>query len=255
MKSITGMDRRLPSLIVLILIIGVFNLSFFVSFEARSQPANMYVINGFILGPDGSAVPNATIEVENPLTEEVVYRESVEDGSYTANLGELENGWEDGQDIIITARSPVHSSVTIQPVASEGGKDYLNFTLTAFMIDHPVTGEKISMGMTNYTIRLLILTTLNVSWISYSIDGEEIGNTTNATCDFIPKDFTEGTHTLRVVLTNGTGETYTQEVFFNLEKEDVGSEIDLFMVILIVVIVITGILVMILFKKRSAKKP
>lgn len=237
--------------LILFLLVSAFCISPFFSTESSAQPGtHFYIISGTIFDEDDNGVPNATIEILNKDTGETQYREANEKGNYSYNLANHEEGWEEGNEIVITARLSVFASVTIFPREDDpGGKEDVNITVPYLMILSPGAGEKLMKKGENFTVKIEYLPKIDLSHISYTMDSIEIANITANSTNLFFKDYADGTHKLRVIVTYTSGESHAKEIFFTLESEEEDG-IDLMIVALLLVIVI-AVIAFVLYRKAS----
>ncbi len=246
--------------VITILVISSMLLLSMIPHDTTAQPStHFYIISGTIFDGDENGVPNATVELLNPETGEIIVKESNDLGNYSANLANFQEGWEDGQEIIITAYKDVFFSVSIYPDSTADGEAgagmEVNITLPFLIIIAPESSEKIVKKDEGYIVRIEFLPTINLSYISYLIDDVEFANTTQNSTQLITKDFKDGTHKLKVVLTDTSGGTpQTKEIFFTLESEDDGMNIDGIIIVILVVVVI-GVIGIVLYMRNAKQKP
>ena len=112
---------------------------------------DQFIIYGKIYGPSNTCATNATIHIINPLTNEVIEDEADENGSYSNNLANFNDGWEDGQKIILLARYNVSNRVEIYPKKDNGGMRK-NISLPALQILSPSQGMKLEKKLWNLLI-------------------------------------------------------------------------------------------------------
>lgn len=240
-----SMNHDFPSIgsgtrcfVIVLVLVGLACLLPCLGPESSAQPAHLYIIDGSIFDPDFGKVPNATMTIENLATGEVMDDQADENGNYSANLANLQEGWEEGDEIRIFAMASVHGSVTFFPKDDDPGGSTVNVTLPYLMIIAPRSGEKIRKEDGNYTVRIDILNTLQISRISYTMDSLEFGNSTDNSSEFAPKDYKSGAHKIRVILYDQSGQIGAQEIVITLESEDEGFDsIILYIAVLLVVVI------------------
>lgn len=234
------------AMILIVLFALIIPLSTIPHVKGDSPPTTThYLIYGRVFGPTATGgVQNATIELKNTVTGEI-YLDTTDDenGSYSLNLANLEQGWEDGQEMILTARYTTFNSITIYPNSTKGGGERLNITLSAVQIISPSWGQVLNKDTKSHPLQILYMATLNVTDITYYIDSKEIAHpdnvsSPNTTLDIGPYD--EGTHALKVKVTDAEGNIYHDEVMITIEEDDDESFFTMK-----VIMVIVGILVII----------
>lgn len=246
-----SVGSRTRCFVIVLVLVGLACLLPFLGPESSGQPAHLYIIDGSIFDPDLGKVPNATMTIENLATGEVMDDQADENGNYSANLANLQEGWEEGDEIKISAMASVHGSVTFFPKEDDPGGSTVNVTLPYLMIIAPRSGEKIRKEDGNYTVRVEILSSLQISRISYTMDSVEFGNTTDNSSEFAPKDYRSGTHKIRVILYDQSGQIGAQEIFITLESEDEGTDSILYIAVLLVVVI--SLVAIVLLRKVKGK--
>jgi len=213
------MDRTGHSTANLALIAGLVLLmsgSVFLAMEQEvtcigQPPSHLYVLYGYVFDPDGEKVQNATIEIENPETGEVLTARTNENGSYSRNLGNFQEGWEEGQEIIVSAIFTVSESVSIHPHSEDGGEE-VNVTLPGVMFVSPVQGDVLDRKTNAYPLEVRYFPGLSVSKIIIYVDSEEYLNSTTTNTTLYAKSLGKGEHTLRVELISDNGTMYSKEI-------------------------------------------
>ncbi len=220
-----------------------------------------YLIYGRVFGPtETGGVMNATIELKNTVTGEI-YLDSTDDenGSYSLNLANLEMGWEDGQEMIITAKYSTFNSVTINPNSTKGGGERINITLPAVKIVSPIWWQVLNKDTKSHPLEILFMSFLNVTYITYYMDSKEVARADNASSPnttFNIGSYGEGNHALKVEITDAEGNTYYDEIMITIEEDDEESffSLKIIMVILGIIVIILSIIGFIHFKPATQEE-
>ncbi len=216
-------------------------------------PSNHFIIYGFVFGPSGQKVSNATVGIQNTETDEIITERTDDNGSYSYNLANFEKGWQDGQKIIISARKITSKSATIFPSSDEGGKE-VNISLPALTITTPQAGEEFSLEKEILTVEISYFPSINVTRIEYFVDSIRFANTTATNATLSMDNLSKGLHKLMVKLLDEKGNQYSCEIHIFLKEEE-DNKSDYMMVYLLLGVCLSLVLAGGYYRLRKTRTP
>jgi hypothetical protein len=236
-----------------------------ISIPVESQPSTkFFIIYGTVYDSNDKEVPNATIEIINPETGEIILDSTDENGTYSNNLANFQEGWEDEQEVIIKASSPTHNSVSIYPKEDDVAEE-VNVTIESLMIVAPEPNEKINLDQGTYAIEILVINMVNITKIDYFLNdilinstasNQTIYNSTTANQTIIQlSSYKEGSFKLRVVVTRDGGNPLSKEILIYFEEADEDDDNTMMIALIFLVFVILGIVgFMVMNKSKDEAK-
>jgi hypothetical protein len=248
-SSFTPQQRGKGSLLF---ILGILVIGSLISIPVGSQPSTkFFIVYGTVYDSNNVEVPNATIEIINPETGEIILDSTDENGTYSNNLANFQEGWEDEQEVIIKASSPTHNSVSIYPKEDDVAEE-VNITIPSLMIVAPEENEKIKIDLGTYGIEILIIDVVNITKVDYFLNDilinsttskQTIYNSTTSNQTFIQlSSYNDGTFKLRVVVTPDAGLPISKEILIYFEEAEEDDDYKTTIALIGVVIVILAVL-------------
>lgn len=144
--------------IVLISMVSLVFLTFLAS-SVTAQAQDQYLVYGYVFDEEGNVVPDAIVTVENRRTHEEVEVVSNGDGEYIFSALSFEEGYQDGDSLLLTAELGGEAGSVISEIVEgeDGERADITFGEMANVADDEDTDGRLLSPITWMIIVILII--------------------------------------------------------------------------------------------------